>query len=345
MSVYVIAVDFDGTLCENEYPEIGKPNRKMIDYLKERQQDGAKLVLWSCRIDELLDNAVRWSRNQGLIFDAVNENLPEIIAEFGTDTRKVFANEYIDDRNDLEWSKPFHGDDDEDSMLGWAENEVRIACKRERGDKPEGEWDYGCACYESALKAYKAMAEEGHSGFSWGITRQIFDRLAKGRPLTPIEDTDDAWNDISRFCGGEDPYRSYQCKRMSSLFKYVYDDGRVEYKDIDRFCCYNKSENGASYHSGLVDRVMYEKFPITMPYCPGNAIKVVCEDYLTDRKNGDYDTVGILYYVRPEDGVREDVNRFFKEDDNDFKEITIEEYHDRIAVHKEREKAEVQVYD
>lgn len=99
MSAYVIAVDFDGTLCKNKYPEIGEPNRKMIDYLKKRQQDGAKLVLWSCRVDELLDDAVRWSRNPGLIFDAVNENLLEIIAEFGTDTRKIFANEYIDDRN------------------------------------------------------------------------------------------------------------------------------------------------------------------------------------------------------------------------------------------------------
>lgn len=99
MSVYVIAVDFDGTLCENKYPEIGDPNKEMIDYLKKRQQDGAKLVLWTCRVDELLDNAVRWSRNRGLIFDAVNENLPEIIAEFGTDTRKIFANEYVDDRN------------------------------------------------------------------------------------------------------------------------------------------------------------------------------------------------------------------------------------------------------
>lgn len=95
----IIAVDFDGTLCENRYPQIGKPNRETIDYIKKRQQDGAKIVLWTCRIDELLDDAVRWSRNQGLIFDAVNENMPEIIAEFGTDTRKIFANEYIDDRN------------------------------------------------------------------------------------------------------------------------------------------------------------------------------------------------------------------------------------------------------
>lgn len=251
------------------------------------------------------------------------------------DVRMKKSTEYIDDQNNSEWSKPFHSDDDEGSMLSWAENEVRIACNRERGDKPDDEWDYGCACYESALKAYEAMMEGGHSGFSWGMTRQIFDRLAKGKPLTPIKDTDDVWNDISRFCGGNDSYKSYQCKRMSSLFKYVYDDGRVEYKDVDRFCCYNNSEDGAWYHSGLVDMVMYEKFPITMPYYPGDAIKVVCEDYLTDSKNGDFDTVGILYAIKP-DGERVEINRYFKEGEDDFIEIAFCEYEMRRKMHRER---------
>lgn len=99
MDFKIIAVDFDGTLCTNKWPEIGEPNHKMITYLKERQAAGDKLILWTCRVDEILNNAVRWCRKKGLIFDAVNENLPNIIAEFGTDTRKIFANEYIDDRN------------------------------------------------------------------------------------------------------------------------------------------------------------------------------------------------------------------------------------------------------
>lgn len=99
MSSYIIAVDFDGTICENKYPAIGEPRRSTISYLKEKQKKGAKLILWTCRVDELLDSAVKWCRNQGLIFDAVNENLPEVVAAFGGDTRKIFANEYIDDRN------------------------------------------------------------------------------------------------------------------------------------------------------------------------------------------------------------------------------------------------------
>lgn len=99
MDFNIIAVDFDGTLCENKWPEIGEPNKELIVYLKKRQEAGDKLVLWTCRVGKILDNAVAWSAEQGIIFDAVNENLPEMVAFFGTDTKKIFANEYIDDRN------------------------------------------------------------------------------------------------------------------------------------------------------------------------------------------------------------------------------------------------------
>lgn len=99
MDFNIIAVDFDGTLCENKWLEIGEPNKELIAYLKKRQEAGDKLILWTCRVGEILDNAVAWSAGQGIIFDAVNENLPEVVSSFGTDTRKIFANEYIDDRN------------------------------------------------------------------------------------------------------------------------------------------------------------------------------------------------------------------------------------------------------
>lgn len=95
----IIAVDFDGTLCEDRYPEIGKPLYGTIDYILKEQKNGAKLILWTCRAGEMLENAVKWSAEHGIKFDAVNENLPEIIEAFGSDTRKIFANEYIDDRN------------------------------------------------------------------------------------------------------------------------------------------------------------------------------------------------------------------------------------------------------
>lgn len=93
----IIAVDFDGTLCENQYPEIGEPRYGTIMYLKNEQKNGTKLILWTCRVGGMLEDAVKWCSERRLIFDAVNENLPEIVEKFGADGRKIFANEYIDD--------------------------------------------------------------------------------------------------------------------------------------------------------------------------------------------------------------------------------------------------------
>lgn len=94
----IIAVDFDGTLCENNWPEIGEPKQAVIDYVRKQQLHGAKLILWTNRTGERLYEAVAWCGKHGLVFNAVNENLPEIITAFKGDCRKVFANEYIDDR-------------------------------------------------------------------------------------------------------------------------------------------------------------------------------------------------------------------------------------------------------
>ena len=54
------------------------------------------------------------------------------------------------------------------NMLEWAKREIELACKRERGNHPNDEFDYGCACYASALKAFKSLLEDGHSGMSIG---------------------------------------------------------------------------------------------------------------------------------------------------------------------------------
>ena len=95
----IYAIDFDGTLCINEYPNIGQPIYKTIIFCKERKAEGHKLILWTCRSGKYLDEAVAWCKEQGLTFDAVNENLPEMIEMFDNDCRKVFADYYIDDRN------------------------------------------------------------------------------------------------------------------------------------------------------------------------------------------------------------------------------------------------------
>lgn len=224
------------------------------------------------------------------------------------------------------------------SMQEWAKREVEIACKRERaGAEKDGEpnmSEYGCGCYDSALKAFNSLCEDGHSGMSIGFTKNILNRLIDGKPLTPIEDTEDVWNQCNR--GFEDPV-VYQCKRMSSLFKDVYKDGRVDYHSVDAYYCEDKN-TGSTYTSGLEGRIHRELYPITMPYMPPTKRdKIVCEECLTDLKNGDYDTKAILYIVKP-DGTKVDIYRYFKEADTEtgWQEISANEWEERQLLDKAR---------
>lgn len=95
---YIVAVDFDGTLVENKFPELGEPYMKVFNKILELQKNGAKIILWTCRSDRHLEEAIDLCDRLGLHFDAVNDNLPETKAAFGGNVRKIFANIYIDDR-------------------------------------------------------------------------------------------------------------------------------------------------------------------------------------------------------------------------------------------------------
>ena len=95
----VIAVDFDGTLCENKWPKIGEPNTVLIEQLIDEQKNGAAVILFTCREKRLLSDAVKWCKNQGLTFDCVNQNLKERIRAYKGDCRKISADVYIDDKS------------------------------------------------------------------------------------------------------------------------------------------------------------------------------------------------------------------------------------------------------
>ena len=73
----IYAVDFDGTLHDKEYPELGEPNIDLIEYLIRRQQSGDKIILWTCREGKKLEEAVMYCRAHGLNPDAVNDNIPK----------------------------------------------------------------------------------------------------------------------------------------------------------------------------------------------------------------------------------------------------------------------------
>ena len=96
----IIAVDFDGTLSLGSiYPALGDPNIDLINELRKWQNCGNRIILWTCRDGVLLDNAIDFCEKYGLIFDAVNDNLPEIVKFFENNSRKIYADFYIDDKN------------------------------------------------------------------------------------------------------------------------------------------------------------------------------------------------------------------------------------------------------
>lgn len=93
-----IAVDFDGTIVEHEYPAIGKEKLFAFQTLKELEKRGARLILWTFRTGKELDDAVEYCRRNGIEFYAVNKNYPEeIFAD--TVSRKIDADIFIDDKN------------------------------------------------------------------------------------------------------------------------------------------------------------------------------------------------------------------------------------------------------
>ena len=93
-----IAIDFDGTIVEHEYPKIGKEKLFAFQTLKELEKLGVRLILWTFRTGKELDDAVNYCRLNGIEFYAVNKNYPEEVFD-ETVSRKIDADIYIDDKN------------------------------------------------------------------------------------------------------------------------------------------------------------------------------------------------------------------------------------------------------
>lgn len=94
-----IAVDFDGTIVEHRYPEIGKEIIFALKTLRALQEQGHQLILWTYRSGKELDDAVEYCRRNGIEFYAVNSSYPEEEFDEDYDSRKIDADIFIDDRN------------------------------------------------------------------------------------------------------------------------------------------------------------------------------------------------------------------------------------------------------
>ena len=216
------------------------------------------------------------------------------------------------------------------SMTEWAENEVKIACKRENPDWDGESFDYGCSCYQSALKAYKSVLSDDHSGFSYGITKSILKRLLDEKPLTPIEDTEDVWGMSYK---DEDGSETFQCKRMSSLFKNIDKDGNVSYSSNHRVYCQELDNHDDTFSNGFAERFVDKLFPITMPYYPeSKPYKVVVKSFLAkgfENDHSNYNTIAFLWIETPT-GKKIDLNYYYADKGNTMVEITHSEYDERL---------------
>lgn len=94
----IIAIDFDGTIVEDAYPNIGKPQIFAFETIKRLQNDGHRLILWTYRSGKKLDDAVEFCKENGVEFYAVNQSFPNEVYE-GKESRKIAADIFIDDRN------------------------------------------------------------------------------------------------------------------------------------------------------------------------------------------------------------------------------------------------------
>lgn len=127
----IYAVDFDGTLSQGApFPEVGTPNKPLFDFLLREKAEGARIIFYTCRTGRDLKVAVMFCQQNGLYFDAINENLPEMIKLYGGDTRKINADCYIDDKNLLFPTVPrsdYLPDDEEEAAAIQTYNAERAA--------------------------------------------------------------------------------------------------------------------------------------------------------------------------------------------------------------------------
>ena len=95
----VIAVDFDGTIVEHKYPEIGREKPFATEVLRMLIAERHQLVLWTVREGKLLDEALEWCRERGVEFWSVNSDSSDMFKEAKSKniSCKLNADVFIDD--------------------------------------------------------------------------------------------------------------------------------------------------------------------------------------------------------------------------------------------------------
>lgn len=194
------------------------------------------------------------------------------------------------------------------TMSERAKYEIDLAKRKVMEEKDDFN-EYLCMCFDAALEAFEVICKQGHYGMSIEITKGILNKLIDGEPLTAIEDTPDVWS--KNTSKDEEETTVYQCKRCSALFKKVYNDGTIKYNYVDSAMGVD-AITGATYENRLILNIFDEMFPIKMPFIPPKEkTYVYTADFAFDKKNGDFDTIAVLYIQKGDERI--EVNRFFRE--------------------------------
>jgi len=95
----IIAVDFDGTLHTGEYPDTGAPKPYAVEAMQRLKADGHYLIIWTCREYASQFAMIGWLNKHKIPYDQINDHAPNSAKDFGYESRKVYADVYIDDHN------------------------------------------------------------------------------------------------------------------------------------------------------------------------------------------------------------------------------------------------------
>lgn len=218
------------------------------------------------------------------------------------------------------------------------EVEYAIECERKGAIEENDDTflDYVIEGYRSALRAYETMAADGHSGISWGLARQIFARLAEGKPLKNLnsyEDRPEEWGERSHWTVGDCAVLSNI--RYPALSYRVNASGKAIYHYTDRWVFEAPDYPNIPWHNGFLANYLDEKFPIQFPYNP-ITIHVRVEEILTDPAHGDFDAMRVIDFADPETGRKVSIDVCFEEVDGKWQEIGKKKWYVLRKKHGER---------
>jgi ribonucleotide monophosphatase NagD (HAD superfamily) len=102
-----IACDYDGTIAFDSYPEVGAVKEYASVVLRRVKEAGGQIIIWTCRTGKDAEEVKKKLADAGIEYDAFNDNLPETQLMFPDNSRKVFADVYIDDKanfcEEIDW--------------------------------------------------------------------------------------------------------------------------------------------------------------------------------------------------------------------------------------------------